>query len=91
MECDESSNVSRDLIQLAEGSDKRMTRLTACTINGHRFHTKDSETRKKSQNSGVIVEIEHEGKMIDFYGVLTDMIQLTYIRRNTVLNFKCDW
>ena len=55
MECDESSNVSRDLIQLAEGSDKRMTRLTACTINGHRFHTKDSETRKKSQNSGVVV------------------------------------
>ena len=91
MECDESSNASRDLIQLAQGSDKRVTRLTACTINGHRFHTKDRETRKKSQNSGVVVQADHEGKMIDFYGVLDDIIELSYIGSNKVLIFKCEW
>ena len=84
-------NASRDLIQLAQGSDKRVTRLTACTINGHRFHTKDRETRKKSQNSGVVVQADHEGKMIDFYGVLDDIIELSYIGSNKVLIFKCEW
>ena len=37
------------------------------------------------------MHVEHEGKVIDFYGVLIDIIELSYIRRNTVLIFKCDW
>ena len=84
-------NASRDLIQLAQGSDKRVTRLTTCTINSHRFHTKNRETRKKPQNSGVVVQADHEGKMIDFYGVLDDIIELSYIGSKKVLIFKCEW
>ena len=87
----ESNHISRGLINLAQGPDKRVIRLTGCTINGHRFHTKDRDTCRKSQNSGVLVQAEHQGKVIDFYGVLIDIIELSYIGGNTVLIFKCDW
>ena len=91
MGCDELSVVSRDLIQLAQGPNKRVTQLTAYTINGNRFHTKDHETYKKCQNSGVVVKVDHEGKMIYFYSVLDDIIELSYIRSSKVLIFKCEW
>ena len=65
--------------------------ISGCTINGHRFHTKHRETCRKSQNSGVIVQANRQGEMIDFYGVLIDIIELYYIGRNTVLILKCDW
>ena len=88
MGVDESNHITRGVINLGQGPDKRMIRLIGCTINDHRFHIKDWDTCRKSQNSGFI---EHEGKVIDFYGVLIDIIELSYIRRNTVLIFKCDW
>ena len=87
----ESNHISRGLINLAQGPDKRVIRLTGCTINGHRFHTKVRERRRKSQNSGVLVQGDHQGEIIDFYGVLIDIIELYYIGRNRVLIFKCDW
>ena len=62
----ESNHISRGLINLAQGPDKRVIRLTGCTINGHRFHTKDRDTCRKSQNSEVLVQAEHQGKVIDF-------------------------
>ena len=87
----ESIEVRNDLIHLANGPQFSIARLTGCTINGHRFHTKDRETRRKTQNSGVVVQAEHKGKLIDFYGVLTDILELKYAARCIVLIFKCDW
>ena len=34
--------------------------------------------RNKTQNYGVVVQGEHESQAVDFYGVLNDIIQLTY-------------
>ena len=76
---------------MANGPQVTIARLSGCTINGHRFHTNDRATRRKSQNSGVVVEAEHKGKMIDFYGVVTDILELKYAARCVVLIFKCDW
>ena len=88
---DESTARITEIIDLVKGPQKTVSRMTACTINGHRFHTKDRETRRKSQNSGVVVQGDHQGEIIDFYGVLIDIIELSYLGRNKVLIFKCDW
>ena len=68
-----------------------ISRFTGCTINGHRFHTKQREACRKSQNSGVVVLAYHGGQIIEFYGALIDIIELSYIGRNTILIFKCEW
>ena len=87
----ESIEVSNELTHLANGPQFSISRLAGCTINGHRFHTKNRETRRKTQNSGVVVQAEHKGKMIDFYGVLTNILELKDAARCIVLIFKCDW
>ena len=55
----------------------------------------DREKFLLTQNSGVMAEGSHNGKEIDFYGVLKEVIELQYpssyqVRRTVVL-FRCDW
>ncbi|KAL0333147.1 UNVERIFIED_CONTAM: hypothetical protein Scaly_2216200 [Sesamum calycinum] len=81
-----------ELISLANGPDTRVKHYTGCNVNGFRFHTKDRENNKKTQNSGVVVEGEHNKKIIDFYGVVKDIIEVDYLQgAKRVLIFKCDW
>ncbi|KAG8387608.1 hypothetical protein BUALT_Bualt02G0038900 [Buddleja alternifolia] len=86
-----SHAVSEDLVHLAYGPDKRVTHYEACIVNGIRFHTKQREMNKKTQNSGVVVKVEEESGFRDYYGVLTDIIQLDYLGNHHVVLFKCDW
>ncbi|CAN1195041.1 hypothetical protein LINPERHAP2_LOCUS42886, partial [Linum perenne] len=51
----------------------------------------DLGERRKSQNSGVMVQGNHIQDIIDFYGVLDDIIRLDYVRDKVVFLFKCDW
>ncbi|XP_075645578.1 uncharacterized protein LOC142616658 [Castanea sativa] len=37
-------------------------------VNGVKFHTRDLDNRRVTQNSGVCTEGDHEGEMLDFYG-----------------------
>ncbi|XP_039145399.1 uncharacterized protein LOC120282631 [Dioscorea cayenensis subsp. rotundata] len=83
--------VSDGLFSLACGPDRRVRKYTGCIVNGVRFHTKERDFHLRSQNSGVMVEGMHEEKEIDFYGVLTDIIQLDYIKGCEVVMFKCNW
>lgn len=47
---------------------------------------------RRTQNSGVMVKGEHEGKVIEFYGIIIDIIELEYLLgHNRLLLFKCDW
>ncbi|CAN1140961.1 hypothetical protein LINPERPRIM_LOCUS25168 [Linum perenne] len=68
-----------------------VTKYTGCIINGVRFHTKDREMRRKTQNSGIVVEGNHLDEIIDFYGVLVDIIELDYVRDKHIYLFQCDW
>ncbi|XP_039138806.1 uncharacterized protein LOC120276140 [Dioscorea cayenensis subsp. rotundata] len=83
--------VSDELFALAYGPDARVRKYTGCIVNGVRFHTKEHEFHLRSQNSGVVVEGNHEANEIDFYGVLTDIIQLDYIKDCKVVIFRCQW
>ncbi|CAN1289717.1 hypothetical protein LINPERPRIM_LOCUS20406 [Linum perenne] len=67
-----------------------VTKYTGCIINGVRFHTKDREMRRKTQNSGIVVEGNHLDEIIHFYGVLVDIIELDYVRDKHIYLFYCD-
>ena len=60
-------------------------------MNGVKYHTKERDFNLRSQNSGVMVEGNHEEEDIDFYGVLIDIIQLDYIKECQVVLFRCEW
>ncbi|GJR40442.1 hypothetical protein Tco_1216126 [Tanacetum coccineum] len=55
--------------------------------NGYRFLTRRREEFKKTQNSGVIVEVEGG----NYYGKLSNIIELEYFGGYKVVLFHCDW
>ncbi|KAL5760668.1 hypothetical protein ACOSQ2_019506 [Xanthoceras sorbifolium] len=75
-----SVGVTEDLKNLSNGLEKLVTRYT-----GYRDYN------RRTQNCGVLVKGEHRGKSIDFYGVLKDIIEVSYFGQNKVVIFKCDW
>ena len=80
---------------LSCGPDLRVKKCASCSINGIRYSTLDREKFRHTQNSGVMTEGTHEGAIIDFYGVLREVIELEYNSnlesRRTVVLFRCDW
>ncbi|KAF5451784.1 hypothetical protein F2P56_026856 [Juglans regia] len=60
-------------------------------MNGVRFHTKERERHRRTQNSGVVVHGHHQGSPVDFYGVLHDIIELRYMGWRKVYLFSCAW
>lgn len=74
------------------GPFKKVNRYSGCIVNGYRFHTQSREKNRKTQNSGVVVKGEHGNNVIDYYGVLQDVIEVEYLgANNRVLIFQCDW
>ena len=45
-----------------------MKEYIVCMANSVKFHTRDLDNRRITQNSGVCTEGDHEGEMHDFYG-----------------------
>ncbi|XP_050211545.1 uncharacterized protein LOC126661725 [Mercurialis annua] len=76
---------------LGLGPDIRIARYSGIIVNGVRFHTVERDNFHRTQNNGVSVIGEHKSKEIEFYGVLTDIIDLQYVNGNHVFLFKCDW
>ena len=65
-----------------------MKQFKRYVINGLKFHTKDSEASRKTQNSGVCVVIEGGAT---YYGVLIDIIELNYFDKYRYVLFKFHW
>ncbi|XP_029146011.1 uncharacterized protein [Arachis hypogaea] len=70
--------------------------------NGYRFRTKNHEESKATQNSGVMVvskvisyasasDNSPKSGNINYYGRLTDIIELNYFEEFKVVLFKCEW
>ncbi|XP_078152644.1 uncharacterized protein LOC144547837 [Carex rostrata] len=72
---------------------KRVSCYEGYEINGYRYHTESHGQDKCSRNSGVCIkgETESGGTPQDYYGVLEEVIQLTYEGGNKVVLFKCYW
>ena len=80
-------NNSDELIALARGPNKIVNRYNGFIINGFKFHTREREKFRKTQNSGVMVEAD--GK--SYYGALKDIYELDYYGKFKVVLFRCDW
>ena len=86
-----SPEATEALYALACGPDVEVKKYNTCIVNGIRFHTKDRDSRRKTQNSGLMVEGNHGDNVIDFYGVVTDIFELDYLTQRRVMLFKCEW
>ena len=73
-----SPEATDDLFSLACGPDNRVTQYTCYIVNGIRFHSKEREKYRRTQNSGVVVKVYEGDKEIQYYGVLTNIIELDY-------------
>lgn len=64
-------------------------------VNGYKFNTKEYGAEKLTNNTGVFVKgsDDLENHINDFYGVLTQILQLTYFSRpaEEVFLFRCNW
>ncbi|KAL6547278.1 hypothetical protein OROMI_022999 [Orobanche minor] len=66
-------------------------KYTGCIVNGVRFLTIERDVRRKTQNSGIVVEGNHGDDNIEFFGILTDIIHLDYVKGRHITVFKCEW
>lgn len=83
---------STEIRLLSRGPSKSVSQYSGCLVSVYRLHTQSREMNKKSQNSGVVVKGSHGENMIDFYGILQEVLELEYLGENKrVLVFKCDW
>lgn len=98
----DDDQIITDLKLLAMGPNFVGKKYKRCLVNGFRFHTKTLEKRRKTQNSGVVVNATVSsfssskdnnpiaGEMV-YYGVLQDIIELDYTGDRKVILFECDW
>ena len=84
-------SMNKSLFNLTCGIDTCVFRYTSYLINGWRFNIKDHDMHLKSQNSGVLVKGDGNTGNLDYFGVLIDIIGLSYSGGNNVVLFKCDW
>ncbi|KAL6144430.1 hypothetical protein ACLB2K_055123 [Fragaria x ananassa] len=94
--------VDPDIRALATGPSTTARRFKKYIMNGFWFFVKSIDARSKTQNSGVFVKAgvrsyatagDHRPRdgVKDYYGVLTDIIELDYHHGRKVLLFDCDW
>ena len=63
-------------------------------INGFKFHTKEYGKKKTTVNSGVCIKGgNNDDDITDYYGVLEEIIELTYsvVSKLKMFLFKCRW
>ena len=96
------SQITEELRCLARGPNRIFTKYKWYLINGFRFHTKEIERKRKTQNNGIIVTTKtrsfasgRDGNPVSgdvtFYGVLIDIIELDYLFGKRVVLFKGEW
>ncbi|KAJ9542476.1 hypothetical protein OSB04_028982 [Centaurea solstitialis] len=86
-----SSEATDDMYSLVLGPFDRYTSCTSCIINGVRFHSKCRDDTLHTQNCGISVPSNHGGEEVDFYGVLLEVMELSYILDRKVVVFRCKW
>ena len=81
LKINESPEATKQLWSLANGPKPHVKEYTVCMVNGVKFHTRDLDNRRITQNSGVCSEGDHEGEMHDFYGIrlILTLVLIMYI------------
>ncbi|WMV08510.1 hypothetical protein MTR67_001895 [Solanum verrucosum] len=87
------SRIMEDLLSLSRGPTRYSTHSNGYIVNGYRFHVEDYDKKLRTQNCGVVVlgENDKDSENLDYYGVLTDVIELKFIMDRRVVLFHCNW
>ncbi|CAN1241597.1 hypothetical protein LINPERPRIM_LOCUS5040, partial [Linum perenne] len=91
-----------ELRDLARSPNNVVRKFNGFIINGYRFHIKELEKRRKTQNSGVMLTASTQSfastrdrnpicSDIIYYGVIHEVIELDYWLNRKIVLFKCDW
>ncbi|PON91048.1 LOW QUALITY PROTEIN: hypothetical protein TorRG33x02_130790 [Trema orientale] len=83
-----SPEATDELYVLASQSDFRAYSYPGCVVNGVKFLAHSRDVRRKTQNSGVCVSGIEDNT---FYGVLEEVLELSYIKGCSVILFRCKW
>jgi len=70
--------VNEGLYVVSCGLDTQVRVYPACIIDEVRYSTVDRGKSLCTQNSGFMDAITHEGKIMEFYGVLRDVVKFMY-------------
>ncbi|WCJ39822.1 hypothetical protein M5689_020781 [Euphorbia peplus] len=81
------------LLSLSRGPSLYVTNFDGYIVNGYRFRIDDRDKQRRSQNCGVSVssDIGSEEGPVDYYGILTEVIELKYLGEKRIVLFKCKW
>ncbi|KAH0632935.1 hypothetical protein KY284_035721 [Solanum tuberosum] len=88
--------------QLSRGPNSVAKRYSGYLINGYRFHVRQRDARRKTQNSGVTLVASTTSFAsskdknpiaadLTYYGRIVDIVELDYYGHFKVVLFKCDW
>ncbi|OIT31399.1 hypothetical protein A4A49_17264 [Nicotiana attenuata] len=89
---EDDSQIMEDLLALSRGPTQYVLHYNGYIVNEYRFHVEDYDKHLRTQNCGVIVvgETDEHSENIDYYGVLTDVLELQFTRIRVNL-FQCNW
>ncbi|KAK6780135.1 hypothetical protein RDI58_022319 [Solanum bulbocastanum] len=98
----EDKDVSDLIKQLSRVPNSVAKRYFGYLINGYRFHVRQRDARRKTQNSGVTLVASATSFAsskdknpiavdLTYYGRIVDIVELDYYGHFKVVLFKCDW
>ncbi|KAH0657059.1 hypothetical protein KY285_031941 [Solanum tuberosum] len=89
----DDSRIMEYLLSLSRGPTQYSTRSNGYIVNGYRFHVEVYDKKLRTQNCGVVVvgENDKDSDSLDYYGVLTDVIELQFVMDRRVTLFQCNW
>jgi hypothetical protein len=93
------SDVSENLRMLSRGPNKIVRSFSGYVINGYRFHRKQRDARRKTQNSGVTLAAVTESfsstkdanptiQSITYYGLITQIVEVDYYGKLKFVLFR---
>lgn len=91
MQVQKSTLVNDDLYSLSQGPLERYKSFQCCVVNGVRFRCKDYDDTLRTQCSGVCTEGDHDNDNLIYYGILIEILQLSFLLDRKVFLFRCKW
>uniref|UniRef100_A0A2N9I4P1 DUF4218 domain-containing protein n=1 Tax=Fagus sylvatica TaxID=28930 RepID=A0A2N9I4P1_FAGSY len=88
---EKNAQVNKQLLDLAQGPSQEATCYNGYIVNGFRYRKNEGDCQRKTQSCGVLVKGDSYTSNRDYYGVLTDIIELRYMGGNQIVMFKCEW
>lgn len=79
--------------RLAFGPKRKVHTWPIYFVNGFKFHTEESSVDKKTINCGVCVKGDEGVGEKDYYGIIKEIIQVSYLGGPTeqLFLFNCEW